>query len=121
MQTLFNAGIAACMVTLLLYPIIANAKTVGDSPCTATVGKTERRSRTTARADVSTLSYSKIGSYGQSVKARNKQLSVRGAYRNGVKVDSISVLDYVKKDKAGASAWITGNSDSQSWYASVRE
>ncbi len=78
MRTLFNAGIAACMVTLLLYPIIANAKTVRDGPCTATAGKTERRSRTTARADVSALSYSKIGSYGQSVKAGNEQLSVRG-------------------------------------------
>ena len=70
---------------------------------------------------MSALSYSKFGSYGQSVKAGNKQLSVRGAYRNGVEVDSISVFDYVKKDKAGASARITGNSDSQSWYASVRE
>ena len=33
MRTLFNAGIAACMVTLqLLYPIIANARTVRDAP-----------------------------------------------------------------------------------------
>lgn len=121
MRTLFNAGIAACMVTLLLYPIIANAKTVRDGACTATASKRESGAKTIARADVSALSYSKIGSYGQSVRAGNRQSSVRGAYRNGVEVDSISVFDYVKKDKAGASAWITGNSDSESWYASVRE
>ena len=120
MRTLFNVGIPACLIALLLYPIIAHAKTVRDGACTATAGKRKSGAQTTARSDVSAQSYSKIGSYGQAVKSGNKQLSVRGSYLNGVEVDSIHVKDYVDEDKAGASSWISGNSDSQSWYAHIR-
>ena len=123
MRAIVSVLTIGCLLVMPISLIMASKKgtTDTDGPVTAFAHVYQARSKANARAKARAESSSDIGAYRIIARVESKVQSQYNHYRNGLSTQVVRVRRVANEDQAGASSWISGNDDTNSWYASASE